>query len=477
MKSSAGEGGGTAPRQRTGKVKHQASDAKQPASAAAVRLIVDARGDVVSVVDQASGRSLTYSISVNWDDAEDMPALFEALRLKVSTTLHGGCSKSCQQCGGVGCLLGLPRTLITLWKRHTNACLVFVPLFNCRQESPSRFPVGCAYVLPAEDVPAQTFFPFNMEYSSGMTLVELENRLDERGLVLTPDYFVTDNMRLRRETFVSLAYGENDPDMLPGVVLHDTLKDLQPFSSPRYPRDPLLRPFKADFDPSVMRLSANDWVAVGTSNWADTSQSTREVAGHAPNQMHFYLMVKYSLPPEVCDQIAHVVFANPKRDTWQKLSERKMFERAHALAESIREHFVTMAITEMGLQRKRSNPESVHTSWNVLDSTPIQVKATSNETPSTGVCFYSGCTPTHRAKRGVVVPRGDADSGALWFHGEPSGFIGGRAWKQPQSVSAFPCTLGPESKWTKREIKLLEDAGWTPANGYVKVDALVRLQP
>ena len=154
-----------------------------------------------------------------------------------------------------------------------------------------------------------------------------------------------------------------------------------------------------------------------------------------------------------------------------------MFERAHALAESIREHFVNMALRELGLQRKKSNPDSVHTSWNVLDATPIQVKAASDDGASTGICYYSGCTPTHRAKRGVVVPRGDADAGVLWFHGEPSGFIGGRAWKQPQSVSAFPCTLGTDQKWTKKEIKLLEDGGWSPGNGYVKIDSLVRLKP
>ena len=446
------------------------------AAAAAVRLVVDAKGDVVSVVDQHTGKSVTYTIGVSWDDAEDMPALFEALRLKASTTLHGGCTAQCGQCGGVGCLLGVSRTTLTVWKRHVSQCLVFLPLFNCRQESPARFPTGCAYVLPADAAPSGSFFPFGLDYCAGITMVELESRLDDKGLVLTPDFFLTEDMRLRRDTFTALAYGETDPDALPGVVLHDTLKDLQPFTSSRYPKDPLLRTFRADFSPSVMRMGADDWAFVGTSVWADASDSTKEVAGHTGNQQHFYLAVKYSLPPEVCDQIAHLVRANPKKDTWKQLAERKVFERAHALAESIREHFVTMALNELGLQRKRSNPESVHTSWNVLDSTPIQVKATTDEGASVGVCYYSGCTPTHRARRGVLVPRGDADAGVLWFHGEPSGFVGGRAWKQPQSVSAFPCTLGAEQKWTKREIKLLQDAGWDPANGFVKVDSLVRLK-
>jgi hypothetical protein len=224
---------------------------------------------------------------VSWDDAEDMPAMFEALRLKASTTLHGGCSKQCSQCGGVGCLLGISRTTLTVWKRHVGQCLVFLPLFNCRQESPARFPTGCAYVLPADAAPLRSFFPFGLDYYTGISMVELESRIDDKGMVLTPDYFLTEDMRLRRDTFVALAYGETDPDALPGVVLHDTLKDLQPFTSSRYPKDPLLRTFRADFSPSEMRMGAKDWAFIGTSTWADASNSTKEVAGHSGNQQHF----------------------------------------------------------------------------------------------------------------------------------------------------------------------------------------------
>jgi hypothetical protein len=307
--------------------------------------------------------------------------------------------------------------------------------------------------------------------------VEIENKLDDRGLMLTPDYFVTHDAHERRNTFIALAYGSTDPDALPGVILHDTVKDLQPFTSSKYPRDPLLRTFRPDWAPNGVRLGSDDFCFIGVSNWAEANASTREVAGHANGQVHFYLVVKYSLPPEVCDQLAHVLLANPKKDTWKTFSERKMFERTHALAERIREHFISMALREMGLQPKKSTPDVVHTNWNVLDSTPIQVRAASaDESVATGVCYYSGCTPTHRAKRGVVVPRGDVDAGCLWFSGDPSGFVGGRAWKQPQSVSAFPCTLGAEQKWTRREMKLLEDGGWDPTNGYIKIDSLVKLK-
>lgn len=457
----------------------RARDAPAAASpAAAVRLVVNSRGDVIAVTDKASGKNLAYTIAMDWDDAEDAPAIFEALTSKVSNTLHGNCTRSCHACGGRGCLAGLPLTILATWKRNAAGCLVFVPLFNCRTDIHMRFPTGCAYVLPTEVKPKHSFFPFNMDYCTGMTLVEIENKLDDKGLVLTPDYFTTQDSLRRRDNFIDMAYGETDPDALPGVVLHDTVKDLTPFTSSKYPRDPLLRTFRPDWTPDRMRLGRDDYCFIGSSTWSDVNVSTREVAGHGVGQIHFYMVIKYSLPPEICDQIAHVLYTNPKDDTWKDFAERKVFERTHNLAERIRTHFIDMALREMGLQRKKSAPDAVHTNWNVLDSSVIQVRASSTDlAPSTGICFYSGCTPTHLAKRGVVVPRGgDVDAGCLWYHGEPSGFVGGRSWKQPSSVSAFPCTLGKDQKWTKTELKLLTDAGWDSQNGYVKIDSIVRLK-
>jgi hypothetical protein len=136
-----------------------------------------------------------------------------------------------------------------------------------------------------------------------MTLVELENKLDDRGLVLTTDYFTTKDALQRRDMFIATAYGDTDPDALPGVVLHDTLKALEPFTSSKYPRDPLLRTFRPDWTPEGVRLGNEDYCFIGSSTWGDVSASTREVAGHANGQVHFYLVVKYSLPPEVVDQV------------------------------------------------------------------------------------------------------------------------------------------------------------------------------
>jgi hypothetical protein len=268
-----------------------------------VRLVVNARGDVVGVTDKITGKSLAYTIAMDWDDAEDMPALFEALSSKVSTSLHGNCARSCAGCAGRGCLSGLPLAALSAWKRNSAGCLVFVPLFNCRNDAAMRFPTGCAYVLPAEIRPKQSFFPFNMDYCTGMTLVELENKLDDRGLVLTTDYFTTKDALQRRDMFIATAYGDTDPDALPGVVLHDTLKDLVPFTSSKYPRDPLLRTFRPDWTPDGVRLGSEDYCFIGASTWGDVNASTREVAGHANAQVHFYLVVKYSLPPEVVDQV------------------------------------------------------------------------------------------------------------------------------------------------------------------------------
>jgi hypothetical protein len=77
---------------------------------------------------------------------------------------------------------------------------------------------------------------------------------------------------------------------------------VQPPSS-KYPRDPLLRTFRPDWTPDGVRLGSEDYCFIGASTWGDVNASTREVAGHANAQVHFYLVVKYSLPPEVVDQV------------------------------------------------------------------------------------------------------------------------------------------------------------------------------
>ena len=120
--------------------------------------------------------------------------------------------------------------------------------WNNLSASALQYPTGAVYVMDQSEVPSHSFFPMERAYASGFAMVEVEPVIDRAlGLTLTSDWLsqktVTETMLRLRLTL----RGDNEPQHLPGLVLHDTAEHLKKHSSPNYPGDPLLNTWKVDY--------------------------------------------------------------------------------------------------------------------------------------------------------------------------------------------------------------------------------------
>ena len=341
----------------------------------------------------------------------------------------------------------------------------------------AHIPPGCSsadittYVLPADNVPtSKKFFPLNWRYASGYTLVEIEPTLDaSTGVSLSADFFLSKQFNEKVDALVADLRRPNNLEDVPGFVLTDTLKHLIPFADAG-PADPLLRTYDPLFARNgchKLKLQQDDFAAIMVGDWSKASGETVSMAGHTPATQHFYLVVRYTLPPETIDQIKMLVYLNPHKDTWAKLIARKPFERAVETSEHVRHSIVRRVLVGLGLEAKKSQPHFTDTVFDVFDETPISV-ATPNGDEKSGVAFFSGCTPTHRSSRGCVVELGPTrDDGCLWLHGPSTGAkLGGASWKQALSANSLPVLA--TTKLTKKSLNAFVAAGLGRDYGFVK---------
>jgi hypothetical protein len=332
-----------------------------------------------------------------------------------------------------------------------------------------------AYVLPASAAPERhSFFPVNWRYAAGLAMVEIEPIIDETtSAALSAEYFMTRQFQELRGGIEAALRGPNTHGSMPGFILPDTAKHLAAHAHAGVAaHDPLLAQFRPDYvRTSVLKLQADDYVAFCSSTWSTVSKETKAIAGHAEGARHYYAVVKMGLPPECVDQLKMLVFCNPNGDSWAKLVARKPFQRALDTARALRAKMLTEALGRAGLQPRKSNPHVVDSATDVFDETPVHVPVTSGGEVE-GVTFYSGCTPTHRAARGVLTEVGpERDAGLLWLHGPPSEKVGGEAWKQPASVHSLPAYA--TARATKATLDGFAAAGWVRKHGYAKLEPIV----
>jgi len=414
-----------------------------------VKLFVSASGEVEGVVDEL-GKRLAYEVSIaDKDEKKEMP---ENIILSCNPKIS----------------LPVEKALAPFFK-HMLATVVFP---NIHIPKGMSHPSGAVYVLEmSKKPPKDSFWPLNLQYGTGISMVEIEPRLNEEGLVLTKEYLSSQKMKS-----IILALGESlrmpgDPDLQPGVILGETLKHLEEYTSSAYKNDPLVRTYRSDWA-QIWRpnLAPDDYLAICVSDWEDVCKATKDANGHVASQKHWYIAVRHSLPVEIADQILLTRFINPQDDTWEQFVGRKVFSRALEISTTCREKTLDYALDKLGLKRKKSNPQSVVTTWNVFDSTRVTIRS-DGETRQ-GVAYYTGATPTHRATRGVLMERGAApEEGLLWLHGGASNTPGGMPWKQPNNCSAVPTDFrGTDAKVGKSTLKSLADAGWDAKNGFAKLE-------
>lgn len=344
----------------------------------------------------------------------------------------------------------------------------------------ARVPPGCvhadgvSYVLPANVRPTPaSFFPLDWNYASGMTMIELEPVLDASSAkMLTSEYFLTKQCQSAIKSFTERVRGPNAFGDLPGFILEETRRILAPYAHALGEDDPLLTTFDPQYASSPrLKLQSNDYIAFGVSDWAAVSDETKALAGHKEAMRHYYAVINFEMPIECIDQIKMIVYTNPSSDTWRKLIERKVFQRVHETVQAVRLSLLTRAMSAIGLKPKKSNPKCVETFSNIFDTNEISV-GLDNGQEAQGIAFYSGCAPTHRAERGLLMSLApDRSDGVLWLHGTPGESIGGRAWKQPASVNGLP-TIAP-TRITKKTMDSFVAAGWKREWGFAKIEPII----
>jgi hypothetical protein len=428
-----------------------------------VVLIADAAGAIVSVLDAATRRPLVFETE---DDGEAKEPQ--------------ACPKLVDASGEGSGVAALPA-----WDAFSAHALAFVALPNCAPER--QLPSGCAYVMDARAVPpADSFFPLDLAYADGVTMVELETNVRDSGLALTESFFQSADFRRALGEARHVLRGASRGAQ-PGVLTREMHEHLLAYTSPAWPDDPHLRKNHPDpFEAWTPQLAGGDFAGVFKSTWDRVHRHTKAMMGHSEGQVHFYAAVGWALPEEIADQVAHVVRANPGGAPWRELLRRKESVNAERLAEGARAHALNALLRATSLSPKTSCPSPVSTSANVLRVTSIPASLLpggQGEAETECAVFYANCAPTDERDGGVLAaqapPPLPSDAPAApgvrgptlyHFHGpRKTGVFGGGSWQQPATAHAFPCA-GSALKCNRAFLEAMVELGYQQAWGYAKLE-------
>ena len=354
-----------------------------------VVLIIDAAGDVVDVVDQASGNSVAYDVHTV-DNAR--------------TNLDPRVSVRC-----------MPSQLESNVQRALNAAvtsggaLQAVPLPHCSYEG--RALRGCVHILPDGAEPSKSGWPLSLRYATGLTIVELERRIFN-GTYLSADFFRSPEFRARADA--ALAELAKPRGCAPGLINSGqrALAEFRKLTSEDFPDDALLRMYRARFmEGWSPALATHDFLRVCQSSWESVHPRTAAACGHATHDTHFYLVCCYHLPPEMADQLLQLARLNPDGQSWRQLAQRKEFSRALDVSKKARESLLQRFMALTSLQPKQADGRFHHTTSDVL-------VANAGSDSATGVAFFSDCAPTNVEQGGVLsMTESNPDAPFYWWHG------------------------------------------------------------
>ena len=231
------------------------------------------------------------------------------------------------------------------WCAFKQEVAAFLPLQGCALDR--QLPAPTAYVLRARSVPAPDLpFPLDGAYASGLSLVEIE-AMRPSGVALTEAFFGSPEFASRLAQARALWTGARGHP--PGVVGRKMCDAFQTYTSEGYAGDPLLRKYSPlPFESWEPALRPGDFLGVFKSNWEKASKPTCAMANHKEGQTHFYAVLRWRLPVEIVDQLAHVIRCNPDGATWADLVARNEFKHAEELALAVRERLLSRRAAARG---------------------------------------------------------------------------------------------------------------------------------
>jgi hypothetical protein len=409
----------------------------------AFKLVLSADGKIESLIDTRTNNAVTYTVHV----ANTPPS--DALDKSVIATC---CTED-----------KIPAHI----RKELNAValhgLTLIPFHS----------YGYAILLGATIVPKGSFFPFLANYATCLSCIELHTR--RPGGVLDDSYFTGFN---NLDAVRAILRAPPDPTTIPGVILAEGAKHLLEFTSPAISDDPLIKTFQPTYlNTYSPAIGDDDYLFVAKSNWEGIPKAVIESEA-ATEQTHYYLVLKWSLPIEVSDQIAMIIYSNWANDTWRKLSTRQFLDRAHEMSVACAEHIMERALTQLRMKKHATRSWFVHTLSNVFDANPIKAHI-DDATAVEGVAFYKDCAPTHKSTHGILCEKDAKQSGWLYICGpdDGTGVFGGTAFKMPKTMSAWPTLMHKDAVgWTKDGLKQFTgEGGWDSKNGFTKLQPVVEI--
>jgi hypothetical protein len=186
---------------------------------------------------------------------------------------------------------------------------------------------------------------------------------------------------------------------------------------------------------------------------------------------HFYVVVRDSLPDEVCDQLRHVVRFKSQvgSETWRELAGAVEFERCKEIGKSARRHKLDRICEALGVVYQESRISDTCTDFIACEKGELNV-----EDKSDSVFFYSGCSSSLEVGPGRAIMANDNCNPpeVIWLHGPSNGRLGGGQWREDENLSAFPEVINSVSE---DNIGALVASGWDVTNGFVHMSHLATI--
>ena len=323
-----------------------------------------------------------------------------------------------------------------------------------------RYAPRVAYKLAGDGKPKIDAFPVDFSYGSGITLAEIT--LPTTDVTLSSNYFTDERVSQAKsaicaagERFVGVV---NDP-----AVLEYMLN----FASAELDQDPFLTAWEKNEVETP--AESKTFAGIFLSNWSTVHDDVQASFAHDLQQpSHFYVVIRDSLPDEVCDQLRHVVRYRSQvgAQTWKDLVAAEEFQRAREMAKNARRYKLDRICNALGVVYDDGRVSDTCTDFVVAEKNELNVPEDSDN-----VFFYSGCSSSLEVGpgRAILANNNSNPPEVLWLHGPPNGRLGGGQWRWDENLSAFPEVINTV---TEENIGALVASGWDVTNGFVHMSHL-----
>lgn len=290
--------------------------------------------------------------------------------------------------------------------------------------------------------------PLDLSYASCMSLCEIDTR---QGIMdIGSAFFNSESVRktfseIQDEFFIDESLHESS--RCPGVVCKGRLYDnLQKYTiqEDEFWNDPLKKIFRSDFlkdwTPYLSRNTDGHFVSICSSDWERVDGRIKMIRNFQEGTLKFYLVVGWSLPMSLCDQIKHFIkVCSDQGENWSSIVESedalcyelKMAEKISQLAT---ENILERVLARLNLKKNKTFMTSSFLS-NVFR----------HDSKSNTVNFFNEtvCTTDESAEGGALTMRGSsADAGFIWWGGTFNRKrLLGDPWSSPETLDGLPAKV------------------------------------